>query len=95
MLNRIIREKLKVEVDKRLRDEETGFRKERSCTDLISTLGIILEQTPEWKSPSRRPLRITRRPSTALIGKCFGSCYVIMASMRNTSDSDDAVRRLY
>ena len=32
-------------------------------------------------------LWIMRRPFTALIGKCCGSCYVIMASQRNTSSS--------
>jgi len=51
VLNRIILERLKVIVDKRLRDEEAGFRKERSCTDHIATLRIILEQSLEWNSP--------------------------------------------
>ena len=51
VLNRIILERLKVVVDKRLRDEQAGFRKERSCTDHIATLRIILEQSLEWNSP--------------------------------------------
>ncbi|KAL9978171.1 hypothetical protein ACROYT_G015662 [Oculina patagonica] len=51
VLNRIILERLKVEVDKRLREEQAGFRKDRSCTDQIATLRIILEQSLEWNSP--------------------------------------------
>ena len=43
VMNRIILERLKVEGDKRLRDEQAGFRKERSCTDHIGTL--------RWNSP--------------------------------------------
>ncbi|KAL9952861.1 hypothetical protein ACROYT_G040182 [Oculina patagonica] len=42
---------MKVEVDKRLREEQAGFRKDRSCTDQIATLRIILEQSLEWNSP--------------------------------------------
>ena len=52
VLNRIILERLKEEVDDRLRDEQAGFRKERSCTDHIATLKIIVEQSLEWKSPA-------------------------------------------
>ena len=37
VLNRIILERLKAELDKRQRDEQAGFRKERSCTDQIAT----------------------------------------------------------
>ena len=50
VLNRIILERLKAEVDDRLRDEQAGFRKERSCTT-IATLRIIVEQSLEWNSP--------------------------------------------
>ncbi len=42
---------MKDAVDHRLRDEQAGFRKERSCTDQIATLRIILEQSTEWNSP--------------------------------------------
>ena len=51
VLNRIILERLKAELDDRLRDEQAGFRKERSCTDHIATLRIIVEQSLEWNSP--------------------------------------------
>ena len=47
----IILERLKAEVDDRLRDEQAGFRKERSCTDHKATLRIIVEQSLEWNSP--------------------------------------------
>jgi hypothetical protein len=38
---------MKEEVDK-LRDQQAGFRKNRSCTDQIATLRIIIEQCAEW-----------------------------------------------
>ncbi|VDP04283.1 unnamed protein product [Schistosoma curassoni] len=37
-------------VDVQLRDQEAGFRKDRSCTDQIATLRIIVEQSIEWNS---------------------------------------------
>ena len=42
---------MKDAVDPHLRDQQAGFRKERSCTDQIATLLIILEQSLEWNSP--------------------------------------------
>ena len=68
VLNRIILERLKEEVDDRLRDEQAGFRKERSCTDHIATLKIIVEQSLEWKSPAYVTFVDNERPLTALIG---------------------------
>ena len=50
VLNRILLERMKTAVDDRLRDEQAGFRKGRSCTDQIATLRIILEQSMEWQS---------------------------------------------
>ena len=38
---RIILERL----DEQLREDKAGFRKDRSCTDQIATLRIILEQS--------------------------------------------------
>lgn len=35
----------------KLRDQQAGFRKNRSCIDQIATLRIILEQSLEWNSP--------------------------------------------
>ncbi|VDP24764.1 unnamed protein product [Schistosoma margrebowiei] len=37
-------------VDAQLRDQQAGFRKDRSCTDQIATLRIIVEQSVEWNS---------------------------------------------
>lgn len=51
VFNRIILERLKLKLDMKLRDEQAGFRKGKSCTDQIATLRIIVEQSLEWKSP--------------------------------------------
>jgi hypothetical protein len=51
IFNRVILERLKGPVDKKLRDQQAGFRKDRSCTDQIATLRIIIEQSIEWNSP--------------------------------------------
>lgn len=50
MLNRIILERFKVELDKWLWDEQPGFRKESSCADHIATLRIIMEKSLELNS---------------------------------------------
>ena len=47
VLCKIILERMKDSLDDRLRDEQAGFRKERSCCDQIATLRIIVEQTLE------------------------------------------------
>ena len=51
VLNRILLERMQTEVDRLLREEQAGFRKERSCTDHIATLRVIIEQSLEWNSP--------------------------------------------
>ena len=51
VLNRVILDRLKTVVDAKLRDHQAGFRKDRSCTDQIATLRIIVEQSrDEWDS---------------------------------------------
>ena len=50
VLSRVILERLKTAVDEKLRDQQAGFRKDRSCTDQIATMRIILEQSLEWNS---------------------------------------------
>ena len=50
VFNRVMLDRIKMTVDNRLRDEQAGFRKERSCTDQIATLRIIIEQSLEWNS---------------------------------------------
>lgn len=50
IFNRVILNRLQEAVDKRLRDQQAGFRKDRSCTDHIATLRIIIEQSIEWNT---------------------------------------------
>ena len=50
VLNRIILERLKAAVDRKLRDHQAGFRQERSCIAQIITLRIVTEQSLEWNS---------------------------------------------
>ena len=37
--------------DPKLRDQQAGFRRNRSCADQIASLHIIVEQALEWNSP--------------------------------------------
>jgi hypothetical protein len=41
---------MKEHVNYRLRREQPGFRRNRSCVDQINTLRIIIEQRIEWSS---------------------------------------------
>ena len=50
VFNRILLERMRDAVDIRLRDHQAGFRQDRSCTDQIATLRIIVEQSLEWNS---------------------------------------------
>ena len=50
ILNRIILERIKGKMDQTLREQHAGFRQDRSCTDQIATLRIIVEQSIEWNS---------------------------------------------
>jgi sorting nexin-29 len=50
LLTRIMLERMKKETDKKLRENQAGFRAKRSCTDHITTLRIIIEQSTEWNS---------------------------------------------
>ena len=52
VLNRVLLERMKDDVDLTLRDNQAGFRKNRSCADQIASLRtIIIEQLLEWNSP--------------------------------------------
>ena len=51
VLTRIIPERLKTALDRRLRDEQAGFRQDRSCTDHITTMRIIINQSLDWQTP--------------------------------------------
>ena len=52
VLNRIVLESMKEAVDPKLRDQQAGFRRNRSRADQIASLRIIVEQSLEWNSPS-------------------------------------------
>jgi hypothetical protein len=47
VLARIILERLKTMLDKTLWEEQAGFRQNRSCTDHIVTMRIIIKQSLE------------------------------------------------
>jgi hypothetical protein len=47
ILTRVILNRIQDTVEQHLRKEQAGFRKHRSCVDLINTLRIILEQSVE------------------------------------------------
>ena len=51
VFNRVLLNRMRDAIDTHLRDQQAGFRKDRSCTDQIATLRIILEQSLEWNSP--------------------------------------------
>lgn len=42
---------MKDAVDPQLQDQQVGFHKDRSCTNQITILLIILEQLLEWSLP--------------------------------------------
>ena len=46
---RIILERLKHALDRKLHCEHAGFSKDKSCTDHIAALRIIIEQCTEWQ----------------------------------------------
>ncbi|CAH8572457.1 unnamed protein product [Schistosoma haematobium] len=50
VFNRVLLNRMKDCVDVQLRDQHAGFRKDRSCTDQIATLRIIVQQSIEWSS---------------------------------------------
>ena len=50
VLNRILLERMKEAIDPMLRDQQAGFRRNRSCADQIASLRIIVEQSMEWNS---------------------------------------------
>ena len=51
VFTRILLERIMETVDGQLRDNQAGFRKNRSCTDQIAALRIIVERSIEWNSP--------------------------------------------
>ena len=50
VLNIIILERMKGKVDQTLREQQAGFRQDRSCSDQIAILRVRVEQSIEWNS---------------------------------------------
>ena len=50
VLNRILLVRMRIAVDVLLRNQQAGFRKDRSCIDQICTLRVIMEQSLERNS---------------------------------------------
>ncbi|VDP37488.1 unnamed protein product [Schistosoma margrebowiei] len=50
VFNRVLLNRIKNSVDPKLSDQQAGFCKDRSFTDQIATLRIIVEQSIEWNS---------------------------------------------
>ncbi|VDP50710.1 unnamed protein product [Schistosoma curassoni] len=50
VLNRVLLNLIEDSIDVQLRDQQSGFRKDRLCTDQIVTLRIIVEQSVGWNS---------------------------------------------
>ena len=59
VLNRVLLERMKEAIDPKLRDQQAGFRRNRSCADQIASLRIIVGNSLEWKSPPPPPLYIS------------------------------------
>ena len=68
ILKRIILERMKGKVDQTLREQQAGFRQDRSCTEQIATLP--LNRTHPYTST----LLITRKPLTVWTGRHSGKC---------------------
>ena len=78
ILFRELLNRMKGAVDTKRRDEQTEFRKGRSCTDHIATLRIIVEHSVELQSSVYiYVLWIFKRSSTVSIEKRCGSCFDI------------------
>ena len=74
---------MKGEVDKTLREQQAGFMQDRSCTDQIATLRIIVEQSIGRNSSVY--VNYTRKPLTVWAGRQVGKYYDIMQCPRNWS----------
>ena len=69
VLNRVMLKRMKNAVDTKLRDNQAGFRQNRSCADLIATIRVILEQASEVNSS----IYTVFIDLTVLIEKYYGS----------------------
>ena len=46
---KLFSKRILIKVEKVLRDEQHGFRQNRSCCDLIFSLRFLLEESNEWQ----------------------------------------------
>jgi len=53
ILSTIVHNRLKEELESKMRPEQAGFRSNKACADHINTLRIIVEQSIEFRSPLR------------------------------------------
>ena len=51
VFNRVLLERMKEAVGPKLKDQQAGFRRNRSCADQIASQLFIVEQSLEWNSP--------------------------------------------
>jgi len=51
VFNLVLLNRTKDAIDPQFHEQQAGFRKNRSCTNQIATLHIILEQSLDWDSP--------------------------------------------
>ena len=51
IFNKVVLERIKNSLEMGLRKERVGFRQNRSCTDQIKPLRVIIEQSVEFQSP--------------------------------------------
>ena len=50
LLGKIVIKRIAEEVNKHLKEEQTGFREERNTTEQIFFIRNVIEQTVEWNS---------------------------------------------
>jgi hypothetical protein len=50
LLTHTLLQRISSQLDRHLRDEQHGFRPNRSCADLIFTLRLLTEESREWRS---------------------------------------------
>ncbi len=91
VLNRVILERINTAVDPKLRDQQAGFRSNRSCMDQIATLRIIVEQSIEWNSPLfinfidyEKALDRLDRDTLWKLLRCYGIQEKIITIIQNT-----------
>ena len=77
VFNRALLNRMKDEVDTKFRDQQAGFRKDRSCVDQIATLRIIIDPV-SGTLPCSSISSISKKHLTAWTEIHFGSFYDTM-----------------